>query len=226
MQVAPQLLAVDPPERVDAATRRRDRQSSAARPRGRRRSGSAARARARPAPRTPASRTGRPLRSSGRPTNSTLSSSDRGFGPDRRRVDVDAVGDDAVLAAEPAAAGPGGGLRDRDPRVELVELSARPEQVGDRVGHPLGRVGVEGADDRGVGGTSRRPSRAAARAARARGRRRSARRAARDASWSPRRGRRTGWRRRRWRRTPRCAPAGSGSRGAPRLGRARGGARG
>ena len=70
---------------------------------------------------------------------------------DGRRVDVDAVGDDAVLAPVPASPGPGGGLRDGDPSVELVELAAGSEQVGDPVGDPLGRVGVEGPDHRGVG---------------------------------------------------------------------------
>ncbi len=143
-----------------------------------------------------------------------------------RGVDVDAVGNDAILAPEPASPGPGGGLRDRDPCLELVELAAGPEQVGDPVGHPLGRVGVEGAHHRGTGEGARVPARASAPAARARGRRRSGRRATRGASWSPRLGRPTGWRRRRWRRSPRCARAGPGSQGGFASRRAPGGAPG
>ena len=147
-----------PGPRRRSATRSRDRQRSAARRRGSApitvsRAGTCS-----TSPSNACSRTGSPLRSSGLPTNSSLSSSERGFGSDGRRVDVDAVGDDAVLAAEPAPPGPGGGLGDGDPRVELVELAARAEQVGDRVGHPLGRVGVEGADHRARRGTSTRPS--------------------------------------------------------------------
>ena len=66
------------------------------------------------------------------------------------KLEVDAVGNDLVLAAEPAAPGPGGGLGDGDPLVQLVELAPRAEQAGDVVGPRLGRVGVEGADDRGA----------------------------------------------------------------------------
>jgi hypothetical protein len=69
----------------------------------------------------------------------------------RRRGDVDAVRDHLVAAAEPAPPGPGGGLGDGDPRVELVELAARAEEVGDPVRHRLRRVGVERPDHGGVG---------------------------------------------------------------------------
>ena len=96
------------------------------------------------------SRTGRPLRSSGRPTkrmrNSPAGAARRRA---RRRVDVDPVGNDRVVAAVPAAAGPGGRLGDGDPGRKPVEHAAGAEPVGDVVRHRLGRVGVEGADDRG-----------------------------------------------------------------------------
>ncbi len=71
--------------------------------------------------------------------------------PLRRGVDVDPVGDDLVVAAEPAATGPGGGLGDGDPRGEPVEDAARAKHRSDVVGNRLGRVGVEGADDRRAG---------------------------------------------------------------------------
>jgi hypothetical protein len=67
--------------------------------------------------------------------------------PARSGVDVDPVGDYLVVAAEPATAGPGGRLGDRDPRREPVEDAPRPEGRGDVVRDRLGRVGVEGADD-------------------------------------------------------------------------------
>ena len=70
---------------------------------------------------------------------------------DGHRVDVDPIGDDPILAPEPALPGPGGSLRDGDPCVELVELATSSEQVGDPVGHPFRRVGVEGADHGGIG---------------------------------------------------------------------------
>ena len=95
------------------------------------------------------SRTGRPLRSSARPTNSSRSSSPPApsTGSLRREADVDAVGDDLVVAAVPAAAGPLGGLGDGDPGAELVELAAGAEPDRDLLGQELRRVGVEGADD-------------------------------------------------------------------------------
>ena len=93
-------------------------------------------------------RTGRPLRSSALPTNSTLSSSDSGFGSRGGPVQVDAVRNDLVLAAEPAPAGPPRGLGHGDPRVELVELSPGADQRGGVIRPRLGRVGVKRADDR------------------------------------------------------------------------------
>jgi hypothetical protein len=64
----------------------------------------------------------------------------------RRRVDVDPVGDDRVVAAVPAAAGPGCGLGHGDPGREAVEEAAGADRVGDVVGQGPGRVGMEGAD--------------------------------------------------------------------------------
>ncbi len=78
--------------------------------------------------------------------------------PGRGGVDVDAVGDDLVAAAKPAPAGPGGRLGDGDPGREPVEEAAGANRVGDVVGEGLGRVGVEGADDRGAGTESRVPA--------------------------------------------------------------------
>ena len=66
----------------------------------------------------------------------------------RRRVHVDAVRDHVVVAAEPAAPGPGGGLGHRDPGRELVELASHPGEGRDVVEQRLRRVGVEGGDDR------------------------------------------------------------------------------
>ena len=70
----------------------------------------------------------------------------------------DAVGDDPVVAAVEAPAGPGGGLGDRDPHVEPVELAAGAEQGGDVVRRARLRVAVEGADERRVGARERVPS--------------------------------------------------------------------
>jgi hypothetical protein len=70
--------------------------------------------------------------------------------PLRCGVDVDTVRHDGVLPAEPAAAGPGGGLRDGDPGRELVEPAAGAEQGGGVVWEGLGRVGMEGPDHRGA----------------------------------------------------------------------------
>ena len=94
-----------------------------------------------------ARRTGRPLRSSARPTNSTSQLIGLGLRLPRRAREVDAVGDDLVLAAEPAPAGPARRLGDGDPGVKLVELAAGADQRRGVVGPRLGRVGVEGADD-------------------------------------------------------------------------------
>ena len=133
----------------------------------------------------------------------------------RRRLDVDAVGDDRVVAAEPATAGPGGGLGDGDPGREAVEHAAGAEARW-RCG--WGRPWSSRC------GRCRRPaspplpgsrsSRPAAPAARARGPRRSRRGARRGAARSSRWGRPRGWRSRRWRRSPPCGPAASRNRPA------------
>ena len=71
----------------------------------------------------------------------------RGLQALRRGPDVDAVGDDRVLAAEPAAAGPGGRLGDGDAGGELVEAATGAEQAGRVIREGLGRVGVERPHD-------------------------------------------------------------------------------
>ena len=74
------------------------------------------------------SSTGRPLRSTAWPTKAIRSGSPgarrRGAGSAAVGHD-DAVGDDPVAAAVEAPAGPGGGLGDRDPDVQAVELAPR-----------------------------------------------------------------------------------------------------
>ena len=70
----------------------------------------------------------------------------------------DAVGDDPVLAAVEAPAGPGRRLRDRDPRAEAIDLAARAEQRADRVRDPRLGVAVERADERRVGRRQRVPA--------------------------------------------------------------------
>ena len=59
---------------------------------------------------------------------------------------VDAVGDHPIATAEPALAGPGGGLRDGDSDVQVVEHLARPERVGERIREPLVGVGMKRPD--------------------------------------------------------------------------------
>ena len=71
----------------------------------------------------------------------------RGLRALRRGLDVDAVGDDRVLAAEPAAPGPGGRLGDGDAGGELVEAATGAEQAGGVIREGLGRVGVERPHD-------------------------------------------------------------------------------
>jgi hypothetical protein len=78
--------------------------------------------------------------------------------PGRSGADVDPVGDDLVAAAVPAPAGPGRRLGDGDPGREAVEEAAGADRGGDVVGDRLGRVGVEGADDRGAGAERRVPA--------------------------------------------------------------------
>ena len=63
------------------------------------------------------------------------------------RVDVDAVGDDPVVAAEPATAGPGCSLGDCDPHVQPVEHPPRAHRVGEHVRKVFVRVRVERADE-------------------------------------------------------------------------------
>ena len=133
----------------------------------------------------------------------------------RRRVDVDPVGDDRVVAAVPAATGPGGRLGDGDPGREAVEHPPGAGRVGDVVGHRLGRVGVEGPDHRRPRAQRRVPA----------DQRRQrlvdvddvelvgAHRPARGDDPAARE-RRRGWRPTRWRRSRPCAPAGSGSPGS------------
>ena len=180
----------------------------------RRRSRSAARRSCSTSASNAVSSTGRPLRSSGRPTKISRSSSAGGLRRRRRGVDVDAVRDHRVAAAEPAPPGPGGRLGDGDPAGELVELAPRAGERGDVVEQRLGRVGVEGRDHRGAGVGARVPAQRRPRAARGRGRRRERTRAARGASPSPRRGRPRCWRPSRWRRRPSSARARRGSRAA------------
>ena len=196
------------------ARARRGRRSRARPRRARRRPRSASPGRARPGPgRRPAAPAGPCAPRRGRRT-AAAAPRRAASGPVWRGLDVDAVGDDRVVAAEPAAAGPGGGLGDGDAGGELVEDAPRAQQRGDVVGHRLGRVGVEGADDGraaeggGVPGDQRRGrlvhvdhvvvARLAARGACARAR--------------PGTGR--GSRRRRWRRTRSCGRAGPASRAA------------
>ncbi len=74
------------------------------------------------------SSSGRPLRSTAWPTNTIRSLSDWGRQRGERRaprVDVHAVGDDSVVAAEEAPAGPGGRLGHGDPDVQAVEHAPR-----------------------------------------------------------------------------------------------------
>ncbi len=99
------------------------------------------------------SRTGSPLRSSARPTNRTSRRSTAARLAPGAVADcqVDPVRDDLVRASVPAPPGPGGGLGDRDPLVQLVELALRAEHVRDPVRTGLRRIRVEGADDGCVG---------------------------------------------------------------------------
>ena len=102
--------------------------------------------------------------------------------PARRGVEVDAVRDDVVRAAEETLARPARGLRNGDPRMQPVEDPARADRARDRVREPAGGVDVEGPDHRRAGVEAcTRPSRAWARSARARGSRRSRLRAAHGA---------------------------------------------
>ena len=212
----------DAAERRRCAARHPGRQIAARPPRGRRRPRSAGRGRARPAPRRRASRTGRPLRSSARPTNRRRSSSAGRLralaARPRRRRRWGRSGTRRRTSAGRSRRRP---RRRRSARAELVEAAARAEQVGDVVGNRLGRVGVEGADDRGAAEGSRRPTRSAGAGGSwtwttSKRPARSSRRIRAQAVGE----RARGWRRRRWRRSRSCGRAGSGSRAArgPRRG--------
>ena len=78
--------------------------------------------------------------------------------PARRGGDIDPVGDHLVMAAVPAPPGPGGRLGDGDPGREAIEHTPRSQAGGEVVGRGLGRVGVEGANGRGVGSQRRVPA--------------------------------------------------------------------
>ena len=104
------------------------------------------------------SSTGRPLRSSSRPTNRMRKLVRRALRRHRRGGHVDAIGDHRVVAAEVALSRPARRVRDRDARVQLVEDSPCAEQRGDRVRNPLGRIGVERADHRGAVEAARVPA--------------------------------------------------------------------
>ena len=137
-ELAPEIARDDPAERVDRLISVRVGERARDRPRGRRRRRSGGRARARPAPRRRASRTGRPLRSSARPTKSSRSSSLGGFGLGGAALDVDAVRDDLVVAAEPATPGPRRGLGDGDPRASWLNLRRAPSRSRCCSGSALG----------------------------------------------------------------------------------------
>src|SRR5919204_223554 len=66
-----------------------------------------------------------------------------------RRAQVDAVGNDPVVAAVVAPRGPGGRLGHGDPGAELAVQAPGPRDVrGEAVREQAGRVGMEGADRR------------------------------------------------------------------------------
>ena len=67
---------------------------------------------------------------------------------ERLLVELDAVGDHAVAPTEPAPPAPRGRLRDSDPHSQPVQHLRGAEAVGDRVRKALGRVGMEGPDQR------------------------------------------------------------------------------
>ena len=95
-----------------------------------------------------ASRTGSPLRSSARPTNRSRSSSLAGFGPCGAASMSTPLG--TIVYSPPNQRLPvhAAASRDCDARGELVEAATRAEQGRGVIGECLGRVGVEGADDR------------------------------------------------------------------------------
>ncbi len=131
-----------------------------------------------PAPRSASkarSSTGRPLRSSARPTNRMRSS---WCGRDRvggRGEQVHTVGHDPVAAAVEALRRPARGLGDRDARAQLrVEPPGAEHVRGQSTDEAVGRVGVERRDGREWASPRWRTTRPSARSARARARGRSA----------------------------------------------------
>ena len=96
-------------------------------------------------------------------------------------VDVHAVGDHPVVAAEKAPPRPRGGLRDRDPDVQVVEHPPRAEHVGDPVGDSGSRSRSGTCRPAAAAPSRSRTQPASARPARGCGRRRSRRCAARGA---------------------------------------------
>ena len=113
------------------------------------------------------SSTGRPLRLTAWPTNAISSGSPgarrarRGRAPGGQH---DAVGHDPVLAAEEAARRPGGGLGDRDPHVQAVEVAAGAPQRGDARAARRARCSVWKVPTSGESATAQRdPARGRAR---------------------------------------------------------------
>ena len=60
----------------------------------------------------------------------------------------DPVGDHAVVPTEEALAGPGRGAGDGDPHVQAVEAPGSAGEVAEIVGQAVGRIAVEGSDER------------------------------------------------------------------------------
>ncbi len=104
------------------------------------------------------SSTGRPFRSSARPTNSSRSSSDSGRGPVGAALTCNAVGDHAVAAAVEALGGPARRLGHGDAHVHLVVEPAHPDRAGRDPVRDARRVGVEGGDQRGARGLGGEPA--------------------------------------------------------------------
>ena len=68
--------------------------------------------------------------------------------PEAGRVELHPVGHDPVAPTEEAPRGPSRGLGDRDPRVQAVDVPARPERHPDPVGEGVLGEAVEGAHHR------------------------------------------------------------------------------
>ena len=107
------------------------------------------------------SSTGSPLRSTAWPTKTSSQRLTRervAASPAGPGLDVHAVGDDAVAAAVEAPPGPGGRLGHRDPHAQAVQPPPGAGDVAGVVRQPVGRVAVERADERDVGGHERVPA--------------------------------------------------------------------